>query len=181
MIVGVLADTHIPDRSRRLNPRVLELFRAARVQAILHAGDICIPAVLEELNRLAPVAAVRGNRDWTMRASLPIRQELTFSDVQVGLVHGHGSLSLYLLDKLHYIAAGYRFERYQRLLLRTLPDVRVIVFGHTHHPENHWEGSTLIFNPGSACCPDRSQRVPSIGILRFFPGQRVVGEILPLD
>jgi putative phosphoesterase len=181
MIVGVLSDTHIPDRARRLNPRVLELFRAARVQAILHAGDICIPSVLEELGRLAPVTAVRGNRDWSLRASLPIQRELTFSDVQVGLVHGHGSLYLYLLDKLQYIASGYRLERYQRLLLRTLPNARVIVFGHTHYAENHWEDGVLIFNPGSACCPDSRKKDASIGILRFFPGQQVVGEILPLD
>jgi putative phosphoesterase len=160
---------------------VLEIFQQSGVKAILHAGDICIRSVLDELNQLAPVTAVRGNRDWSLAASLPAKQVVTFLGIKVGLAHGHGSLWLYLMEKVHYVASGYQIERYQRLLQQTFPtDVRVFIFGHTHHPENHRDGDFLIFNPGSACCPDIYNRKPSVGILRFYPGQRVEGEIVRL-
>ena len=49
MLVGVISDTH-----GLLRKEVFDLF--ADVGCIVHAGDIGDPAVLTELNRLAPVA-----------------------------------------------------------------------------------------------------------------------------
>jgi predicted phosphodiesterase len=68
-ILGVLADTHIPDRVPGLNPRVLKIFQQARVSEILHAGDVSIPQVLEELRQVAPVSVVQGNRDFFISGS----------------------------------------------------------------------------------------------------------------
>ena len=61
--LGVISDTHIPDRARRLNERVIPVFREAGVSAILHAGDVSTPRVLKQLEEVAPVYATRGNRD----------------------------------------------------------------------------------------------------------------------
>ncbi|MFZ3078594.1 MAG: metallophosphoesterase family protein, partial [Bellilinea sp.] len=69
--LGVVADTHIPDRVRSLHPDLLPGLSAAKVEAILHAGDICSPAVLAVLSQVAPVVAVRGNRDWAFAGTLP--------------------------------------------------------------------------------------------------------------
>jgi len=44
-----------------VNPRVIDLF--AGVDHILHAGDIGPPSVVMQLERVAPVTAVRGNCD----------------------------------------------------------------------------------------------------------------------
>ena len=38
--LGVLADTHIPDRVPELDPQIIQVFRRAGVAAILHAGDV---------------------------------------------------------------------------------------------------------------------------------------------
>ena len=84
--VGVVADSHIPDRMRALPPTALEAL--AGVDAILHAGDICVQRVLDALAAVAPVYAVRGNRDLLLR--LPLDRELSFEVVKVGLTHGHG-------------------------------------------------------------------------------------------
>ena len=66
--LGVISDTHIPDRTPQLNPRVLEVFQQARVTQILHAGDIMVQSVLDELATIAPVQAVCGNRDiWNLK------------------------------------------------------------------------------------------------------------------
>ena len=62
--LGVVADTHVPDRARQINPDLLRVLRQAQVQAILHAGDVCSQVVLDQLGQIAPVYAVRGNRDW---------------------------------------------------------------------------------------------------------------------
>jgi putative phosphoesterase len=72
--LGVLADTHIPDRVPTLNPRVIQVFRQAQVSAILHAGDVSVPQVLAELEKIAQVYAVRGNRD------IFLSQEITFTN-----------------------------------------------------------------------------------------------------
>ena len=142
--IGVTSDTHIPDRVRKLNPRVLPIFREAQVSAILHAGDISTQAVINQLASIAPVYAVRGNRDWLLRR-LPVTLELEFCGVPVILTHGHGRWSNYLIDRTHSILHGFNWERFQPRLLRSFPDAKVIVFGHTHYPLNRWVEGKLLF------------------------------------
>ncbi len=47
MIIGLLSDTHIPEAEKELPPELMEAFRG--VDLILHAGDIYIPSVLDNL------------------------------------------------------------------------------------------------------------------------------------
>ena len=54
--IGVISDTH-----NYLDPRIPGLF--AGVDYILHAGDIGLPAILLQLEQIAPVTAVMGNTD----------------------------------------------------------------------------------------------------------------------
>src|SRR5215470_12582980 len=84
----------------------------AGVDAILHAGDICVQRVLDALGELAPVYAVRGNRDLALR--LPLDRELTFDGVRLGLTHGHGGFSRYLGEKLLATVVGYYHTRFLR-------------------------------------------------------------------
>jgi len=179
--LGVVSDTHIPDRVPGLNPRVTAIFRETGVSAILHAGDILTPAVLEELGEIAPVHAVRGNRDWVYLRHLPFSRTLDFGGVAVGLIHGHGRWWNYLADRTRYILEGYRLERFKPRLLAAFPHARVIVFGHTHRPLNCWLEDRLLFNPGSACCPDFNNHAPSVGLLHIRAGGEVEGEILSLE
>jgi len=178
--LGVIADTHIPDRIRKLPSRVLEIFQTAGVTGILHAGDICIPTVLEDLSQVAPVTAVRGNRDWLFRTVLPPKTTLVLFGVTLGLTHGHGGWANYFRDKMRYVALGYRFDHYYQILRRDFPDSQVIVYGHTHRAENRRINGQLIFNPGSACCPIGIRHPPSIGLLHFYPGQQVIGQIIKI-
>ena len=61
MRVVALADTHAPRRWKSCPPRVARQLRQADL--ILHAGDVCTAAVLDELAQYAPVHAARGNND----------------------------------------------------------------------------------------------------------------------
>jgi len=179
--LGVLADTHIPDRRRSLNPLVFELFQETGVASILHAGDVSTPGVLRRLEQIAPVYAVRGNRDWVALRRLPWALRLQFAEVKIGLTHGHGLVWDYLRDRLEYMRRGYRLELFQPRLLAAFPDVDVIVFGHTHRALNHYVDGKLVFNPGSPHFPDLKGDPPSVGLLHIGRDGKVVGEIRALD
>jgi putative phosphoesterase len=178
--LGVIADTHVPDRRRSLDRRALDIFQAAGVSEILHAGDVSTPRVLSELEQLAPVHAVRGNRDWLALSNLPFQRSLVYAGVKVGLTHGHGRWWDYLIDRVEYLTRGYRLEMFQPRLLETFPDARVIVFGHTHRPLNRWVQGVLLFNPGSPHNPDIKLITPSVGLLRIQDGGEIAGEIIDL-
>ena len=179
--LGVIADTHIPDKAKTLNPQVLPILQQAGVSAILHAGDISSPRVLAKFEEIAPVYAVLGNRDWYLLRSLPLHRTLNFNGVTIGLTHGHGGLRNYLVGKLYYIAEGYRLDRFKPRLLETFPTAQVIVFGHTHRPINRWINGKLFFNPGSTCYTDKRDLAPSMGLLTIRPGGQISGEILSLE
>lgn len=180
-VLGVVADTHIPDRTRRLDNRIGDIFRTAGVDAILHAGDVSTPSVLRELSRIARVYTVRGNRDWVMLRHLPLSMQLSFGKVTVALTHGHGPWWTYLINRIDYMVGGYREELFQPRLVAEFPDVNVIVFGHTHWPYNQWVNGRLLFNPGSPHCPEGKANPPSVGLLKITAGGEVSGEILSLD
>jgi putative phosphoesterase len=180
LTVGVVSDTHIPDRVDRIHPQIVPVFRAAHVDQILHAGDISIPSVLAELEQVAPVLAVRGNRDLIFDSSLPKLRLIELAGVKVALMHGHGGWINYFKNKLVYFREGYELERYIPKLLNTAPEAHVYIFGHTHYPENVWREGKLLFNPGSASSSLSRGFFPSVGILRFYVGGHVEGEIIKL-
>ncbi|HEY3344799.1 MAG TPA: metallophosphoesterase family protein [Anaerolineaceae bacterium] len=179
--IGVISDTHIPDRARHLHPGVMAYFREAGVGTVLHGGDVAVRSVLEELGHLGPVIAVRGNRDWLLAQELPLAVQIQVGDVEIGLAHGHGGMLRYFLDKYQYFREGYKVERYRGYLRRVFPEAKLIVFGHTHRPECVWKDGTLFFNPGAAGFPALTDVGPTIGLLEVGPGDAVRGRIVALE
>lgn len=176
LIVGVVSDTHIPDRVIGLHPDLIPGLVQAKVNIILHAGDISSQKTLETLTDVALVEAVKGNRDFLTLRNLPAMKEMTLAGIDVFLTHGHGNFLHYIWDKWIYILKDYQFERYRKFLSSLAPRAKVIIFGHTHKPENIVVGDTLFFNPGSAG-PNYDQSQPSYGILRFYTDGEIRGEI----
>lgn len=161
LLVGVVSDTHIPSRGRRLPPALLAGLRGADL--ILHAGDLTILAVLDELRRIAPVEAVYGNVDAPeVVATLPRTRVVTAGGKRIGLVHGDGP-------------GASTLARARRAFLGLPLDA--IVFGHSHAPYCEWEGNTLLFNPGSPTDKRRQPR-PSFGLLHVTV--EVEGEVVYL-
>ncbi|GAB4520846.1 MAG: metallophosphoesterase family protein [Anaerolineales bacterium] len=181
--LGVIADTHVPDRSRSLPPAVFQIFEQAGVQAILHAGDFSSRTVFEQLSRIAPVHAVRGNRDiWVMR-HLPRQRVETFGGVRIGMIHGHGSLWDYLNDKRIYYTRGIGISVFEQRALDAFAgqDVDVVVFGHIHTPINRRvNDGRLLFNPGTTSTPLYPHQPRTVGLLHLRQGQ-VYGEVAPLE
>jgi putative phosphoesterase len=162
MRVAVLSDTHAPRFWKSCPPAVARRLRG--VDLILHAGDVCTAAVLDELSGFAPVEVVQGNNDglevatWGARATL----ELELEGVTVAMVHDSGS------------AKG-RPARLRRLF----PDAGLVVFGHSHIPWDHVENGQRSFNPGS---PTDRRRQPrgTMGLLEIARGQVRSARIVPV-
>ncbi len=177
--LGVVADTHVPDRLKSLPAGLSSAL--AGVDAILHAGDITRRRVLDQLAEIAPVHAVAGNRDWGL--GLPLDRLLEFDGVRIGLTHGHGGLWPYVRDKVRYLTVGYYMERYIAGVRARFAGQRVdvIVFGHSHRVINQVVDGVLLFNPGSVA-PDYHAPFhrPAVGVLTLADGG-VRGEVVPVN
>lgn len=160
MRVAVLADTHAPRRWRGCPPAVASRLRD--VDLILHAGDVCIAPVLDELGDFAPVHAVLGNNDGPDVAAwgAPDRLELDLDGLRVAMIHD----------------AGAKEGRPARMR-RAFPRAELVVFGHSHIPLDQTGAGVRIFNPGS---PTDRRRQPhgTMGLLEIADGQLVGAEIV---
>ena len=180
LTLGVISDTHVPDRVRQLDPQAFQILQTAGVQAILHAGDVSGPQLLAQLEQIAPVYAVKGNRDFLWLPHLPAELRLEFGGVMVGMAHGHGGWKHYLLDRPYFMVHGYHYERLLPRLKKAFPQQRVIIFGHGHAALNQWIDGQLFFNPGSPHLPDNKDLARSIGLLHISAEGEVQGEIIEL-
>ncbi len=132
---------------------------------ILHAGDVCTAAVLDELSCYAPVRVVLGNNDGPDVAQwgAPERLELDIAGLAVAMVHDSSQ------------AAG-RSAR----LRRWFPAAQLVVFGHSHIPLDQAGDGIRIFNPGS---PTDRRRQPqgTIGLLDIEDGVLLGARIIPVS
>jgi uncharacterized protein len=160
--VIVLADTHAPRRWRCCPPAVAAHLQGADL--ILHAGDVCTAATLDELAGYAPVRAVRGNNDGPDVAAwgAPDTLQLDLEGLSAAMLHDSGP------------AAG-RPAR----MRRRFPGADLVIFGHSHIPLDHTENGQRIFNPGS---PTDRRRQPrgTIGTLQIEHGRLLSAEIIPV-
>jgi len=151
--IGLIADTHVPDRARRLHPPVFEIFRSADL--ILHGGDISSQIVLDQLREIAPVVAVRGNNrgDSRFEPSLPERCIVRISgNFKIAMWHGMQTPWHRLTDAVLGRSGFFKYvsERMIRRCQQALPMTELVVFGHLHWPLIHYNGTRLFVNPGRA-------------------------------
>ena len=159
----MLSDTHLRGDGRRRLPAVV--YEALLVaDAVLHCGDVVAGTLLDELATYAPVYAVLGNNDVTLRGVLPERLVVELGGVRVGMVHDSG-------------ATKARPARVHRMF----PDCEIVLFGHSHAPVDDLgvEGQRL-FNPGSPT-QRRRQPHPSFGLLVFDDGAITHHQVIILD
>ena len=158
----MLSDTHAPRRWHRCPEAVAEHLRGADL--ILHAGDVCVASVLDELAAFAPVRAVLGNNDGPDVESwgAPETLEFELDGLPVAMVHDSGP------------SAG-RAAR----MHRWFPEAHLVVFGHSHIPLDETGGAVRIFNPGS---PTDRRRQPrgTIGVLQIERGELLSATIVPV-
>jgi len=120
--LGLISDTH-----GLLRREAVEALRGSHL--IVHAGDVGDPKILEELRKLAPVVAVRGNVDTQEWArTLPLTAVAEAGSVLIYVLHDVNALDLIPA------AAGFR----------------LVVSGHSHKPARMERDGVMYVNPGSA-------------------------------
>lgn len=132
MKVGIISDTH-----GLLRPEVAENLGGCDV--ILHGGDINRRQIIDELELIAPVYAVRGNNDKEWASDIPYTLELELGRVKIWMSHKKKDLPA------------------------DLTPYGLAVIGHTHKYEETRTGKTIILNPGS-CGPRRFHQAITMAV-----------------
>ena len=134
--IGLISDTHGLVRAEALKALV-------GVELIVHAGDIGKPEVLNRLQAIAPVAAIKGNNDTAPWARhIPEVLDLHVKDRTLRVIHNVRDSE----SNLH--EAG----------------IAVVISGHSHKPSVESRDNVLFVNPGSAG-PRRFKLPVTVGLL----------------
>jgi len=161
--VGVVSDTH-----GFFDPRLKDLL--AGVDVILHGGDVGSEEVLDALNRIAPVRAVRGNVD-SPDLGLPLSLKLSLESLQIEMMHILPIPQSLLEEWSDAALPGGRPPQRSEKFLATFDEATGVgVFGHTHQPCLTTLGDRLFFNPGSAG-KKRFDLPRCCGLLEILRGQ----------
>lgn len=134
--IGLISDTH-----GLVRPEALKALEG--VELIVHAGDIGQPEVLDRLQAIAPLAAIKGNNDtapWARR--IPEILDLHVKDRTLRVIHNVRD------SESNLRAAG----------------IDVVISGHSHKPSVQTRDSVLFVNPGSAG-PRRFKLPVTVGLL----------------
>ncbi len=133
MRIAVLADTHV-NKLEYLPKKIIDAL--STVDLIIHAGDFTDVQLLNELKQLNEVKAVHGNMDSReLKSALPIKEIVETKDKRIGITHGSG--------------APCRIEERVRKVFES-DRIDIIVYGHSHRPQNKVINDVLFFNPGKA-------------------------------
>lgn len=153
MRIGLIADTHMPASLPSLWEEIAQVF--AGVDLIIHAGDIQMTTVLDELEAIAPTIAALGNNDYGMvdPRVAPV-QWLEIEGWTLAAVHDTEPEDEPIEHIRTYFLGGRHAD--------------VIVTGHTHVERIDHRDGVLQVNPGSAVHPRLwSTRPGTVGILEI--------------
>lgn len=133
--IGIISDTH-----GLLRPEVLEKLDGC--DAIVHGGDINRQKILDELSKIAPVYAVRGNNDKEWADNLPHSLSPVLCGVRFFIVHNKKDIP------------------------KELENIDIVVYGHSHKYEEKRIDGRFFLNPGS-CGPRRFTQPVTMALLEI--------------
>lgn len=132
--IAVLSDTH-----DLLRPEVTQILKACEI--ILHGGDLSSPRILDELERIAPVYAVRGNNDKEWAEGMAQELEITLFGLRIYMVHN---------------------QKHRR---EALEGIDLFIYGHSHRYVQETVDGVCFLNPGS-CGPRRFRQPVTMAVLQ---------------
>ena len=138
MKIGVVSDTH-----GLLRPEVLTALQDC--DRILHGGDINRQSILDTLESIAPVKAVRGNNDKEWADHLPYHLDFELAGIRIYMTHKKKDLPA------------------------DLSPYQLVITGHTHKYAQSTDGQTVLLNPGS-CGPRRFDQPITLAVATLDNG-----------
>jgi len=149
----IIGDTHIPRRAEWLPEEIDRFITSQNFDIVICTGDLTDKSVYDYLRDIGgELYVVSGNMD---HLDLPEKQVFEVAGVKVGVVHGH---------QVYPRGNRSQLKRIGRDL-----GVNVLVHGHTHTPDVHFD-EILLLNPGSATgvwSGGGGSLIPSFMILEF--------------
>jgi len=134
MEIGVISDTHIPERAKDIPNKILEDFK--NMDLVIHAGDLLELSILDKLRTVChDVRAVWGNMDPDeTREKLSEKEIFEIANYKIGVMHGYGHPH----NLIELMEKSFKNDK-----------VDLIIFGHSHTALFEKRGDILYFNPGS--------------------------------
>jgi uncharacterized protein len=183
MKIGIISDTHSAGNGRDLPQPVLDGLHG--VDLILHCGDLECLGVLDCLETMAPVLAVRGYEDPVEPGDRLARttRVVQAEGVSIGMVHdiqwptpgidtSPDGTSLVFPTGLPV----------RELLMRKFGQpVDVVLFGDTHEELVCWYQGVLFINPGSPTYPGRRHRQGSLGTIALLDVEGAAAQVRLID
>ena len=182
--IGLISDTHSAGSGRNLPAAVMDAL--VGVDLILHCGDLECLGVLDYLETVAPVLAVRGYED-PREPGVRLADATRVVDaggLAIGMIHdiqwpgpkiatsGDGTELLLEEGKSAELLAA-KFGR----------PVNVVLFGDTHEELICRWDKALIINPGSPTYPGRRHKrgtLGTVGMLEIKAGE-IIARVIDLE
>jgi putative phosphoesterase len=136
MRIGIVSDTHGHLGNTR---KAVEALAAHEVECVLHCGDIGSSEVVPLFGRW-PTHFVFGNCDHD--------EDALTETIELSEQTSHGAFGSIELDGCRIaLIHGHDSRRFREAIASQ--EFGLVCYGHTHVPEHHYEGETLVLNPGA--------------------------------
>ena len=169
MRIAVISDTHELGAGWGSPPELLDALRGADL--VLHCGDLEVLGILDHLETVAPVLAVRGYPDpHEIGERLAERTRVVqVGGVRIGMVHDIGWPGPRVQFTTHGNALAFPPGSVPELMERKFGQpVDMVCFGDTHVEYVGWRQNVLFVNPGSTSSPATLTSPAQFGTLAYL-------------
>lgn len=164
MKIGLISDTHSAGSGRDLPAAVFEALDGCDL--LLHCGDLECIGVLDYLEEIAPVLAVRGYEDPVERGDrlANVSRIVEAGGVRIGMVHDIQWPPPSIDTTPDGTGLVWPTAGLEELIRKKFGGpVDVVAFGDTHEEMVEWREGVLFVNPGSPTYPGRRHAPGSLG------------------
>ena len=167
--IGLISDTHSAGSGRDLPAAVFSAL--AGCDLVLHCGDLECIGVLDYLEEIAPVLAVRGYEDPVERGErlANVSRIVEVAGARIGMVHDIQWPPPSIDTTPDGTGLAWPDAALHDLLLKKFGGpVDVVAFGDTHEELVEWRDGVLFINPGSPTYPGRRHMPGSLGTVAIL-------------
>ena len=184
MKIGLISDTHAAGSGHNLPEAILKALYG--VDLILHCGDLECLGVLDYLETVAPVLAVRGYEDPMEPGDRLARttRVVQAERVSIGMIHDIQWPGPRIVPTGDGSTLAFPKGDPDELLAKKFGQkVDAVIFGDTHQELIQQYGGALLVNPGSPTYPGRRHSTGELGTIGMLEvhGATVTASLIDLQ